>query len=151
MRFAIGASLPADHGTTGGGVRYGLADGSPEFVLEEHRVKLAPGLAPSVELYVGRRHSGTCHFAAQPPAERTRRDPETGFVDLHFDADDPGHRRGRPEGWHGLFGAFAYGSSTELEDRVIPKNARAVPPSTAARAAGSGRRAASRSSSRLQA
>ena len=56
--------------------------------IEEHRVKLAPGEAPSIELYVGRRHSGTRHLAAQPPAERTRRDPETGFVDLHFDAMD---------------------------------------------------------------
>ena len=59
-----------------------------EFALEEHRVKLAPGQERGIDLYVGRRHSGTRHLAAQPPAERTRRDPETGFVDLHFDAID---------------------------------------------------------------
>ncbi len=58
--------------------------------IEDHRVILAPGAGPVIELYVGRKHVGVCRFhaAGQGPDMRGTRDFETGFVELHYDSGD---------------------------------------------------------------
>jgi|JI10StandDraft_1071094.scaffolds.fasta_scaffold243046_4 hypothetical protein len=57
--------------------------------IEDHRIVLAPGADPVIELVVGGAVAGRCRFHAQAaPDRRATRDFETGFVELHYDVGD---------------------------------------------------------------
>ena len=56
--------------------------------VEDHRVVLAPGQAPQIELIVGRVVAGRCRFMADARGERATMDVQTGYVELTYDLGD---------------------------------------------------------------